>query len=437
MANTFESDDDDDFYTPSVADFSNMFSSIQQQVRKEAASSCLQSKPISNTNRITTAKSSSKLLKKTKLDDAPKTKSSTSLSPNTFKKEGAEAAGVSDDLHDLIAQANKIIVEAPPAPSSSSQNGMAESKYASKRKIPSSSSAVSKPKKAHSSTPSTAKAAPMTVDSMISSSISAAVAAAASASSKRRGRPPKSKGGGGTASTSSFTSALDLGTVVQNGKRRSTRKDKKRVPEVLSLVVSSDEDEEVVEGVDVSLNFAQNESLMDEVEENVVENMYTVRINWKDEILRFTVPNGTKVSKIRMDIADTVSVRADNLVVLEGEGREVSDNTLVQNLPFGILDVFERKPIFVTNNNNSKSKKVDPDCIQVKVQGCGGYRERLIVFIKKTTHIKQLIDDFVEKYGYHDKHFKLVFDGDTVDLSETAESLDLDGGEMFDIVEVK
>jgi len=188
-----------------------------------------------------------------------------------------------------------------------------------------------------------------------------------------------------------------------------------------------------VEGVDISLNLSQNEMLTadDDVEE-VVAGMTTVRVQWKTQVFRFTVPNGTKLSKIRMDVAEKISVRADNLVIMEDE-EELSDNTLVQNLPFYILEVFERQPIAVTNN----VRNVDPNCIQVKVQGCGGYRERLIVFIKKTTHIKQLVDDFVKKYGYQGKQFKLIFDGDTVDLTETAESLDLDGGEMFDIVEIK
>ncbi|CAL8133937.1 unnamed protein product [Orchesella dallaii] len=385
--------DDYEFVTPTVEHYSKLFADIDEQIRTDA-------------------------------NPSSKIESSTSLSPNTSKNdENSDTSDTSEDLYDLVAEANKMI-DAAPKPSPSSKKRMVESKSPSKIKV--SSRTTSNPK-ARSRTPSKRKTTSMTADhTIISPRTRAAVAAAGSAPPLKRERQLRSQSLTATTSTSSISAPV-FETVTQNKRRRSTLKDEKPVPEVVTLMeTSSDEDEEIVEGTDIDLDLNQNE---------FVANFCTVRIRWKNEILRFTVPEETKMSKIRMELSERISIRADNLLVLGLDTREVSDYVIVKNLPIGILEVFDRPPIPVTNNN--RAKQVDLGIIQVKIQGCKGYRERLLVFIKKTTHIKQLVDDFVEKYGYHGKHFKLVFDGDTVDLSETPESLDLDGGEMFDIVEVK
>ncbi|CAL8132019.1 unnamed protein product [Orchesella dallaii] len=396
--------DDYEFVTPTVEHYSKLFADTNEQIRKDAPSSSLQSLSCSTKSAITDANLCSKI------------ESSASLSSNTSKNdENSDTSDTSEDLYDLVAEANKMIAAAP-KPSPSSQKRMVEAKSAAKRKV-------------SSRTTSKRKATSLTADhTIISPRTRAAVAAAGSAPPPKRERQLRSQSLTATTSSSSISAPV-FETVTQNKRRRSTLQDKKPVPELVRLTeTSSDEDEEVVEGmdIDVDLDLNQNE---------FVDNLCTVRIRWKDEILRFTVPEETKMSKIRMEISERISIRADNLLILGLDTREVSDYVIVKNLPIGILEVFERPPIPVTNNN--RAKQVDLGIIQVKIQGCKGYRERLLVFIKKTTHVKQLVEDFVEKYGYHGKHFKLVFDGDTVDLSETPESLGLDGGEMFDIVEVK
>lgn len=141
-----------------------------------------------------------------------------------------------------------------------------------------------------------------------------------------------------------------------------------------------------------------------------------------------------------MELGGRVSTRADDLVILDDENNEeVSDNTPVTDIPFEkTLEAFQREKSIAINNGNSNinAKNIDRDCVVIKLQGCGGYRERYTVVIKRTTHVKQLIDDYVEKFHHQGKNFKLQFDGDDIDSSETPESLDLENGDMIDVREV-
>lgn len=50
--------------------------------------------------------------------------------------------------------------------------------------------------------------------------------------------------------------------------------------------------------------------------------------------------------------------------------------------------------------------------------------------------MKQAMDDYIEKFGFQGKNFRLELDGDTIDLTETPESLDLENDVMIDIVEL-
>lgn len=140
------------------------------------------------------------------------------------------------------------------------------------------------------------------------------------------------------------------------------------------------------------------------------------------------------MSKVRMDIAERVGSRADNIVILDGQTYEVPDKMLVEEIPYGrTLEAFENESVKISE---VKLRDLDENSVLIKLQGQGGYRERYAVVIKKTTHVKQLIEDYKEKFGHHDKEFKLMFDGDDIDLSETAETLDLENNDMMDVVEV-
>lgn len=146
------------------------------------------------------------------------------------------------------------------------------------------------------------------------------------------------------------------------------------------------------------------------------------------------------MSQLRMQLGERVSTRADDLVILDDENNEeISDNTPVTSIPSEkVLEAFEREKPLSTNNgkSNINAKNVDPNSVIIKLQGCGGYRERYTVVIKRSTHVKQLIDDYIEKFQLHGKKFKLEFDGEDIDLTETPESLDLESGDMIDVREV-
>lgn len=162
-----------------------------------------------------------------------------------------------------------------------------------------------------------------------------------------------------------------------------------------------------------------------------------------------------------MNVAEKIGLRPDDIIICdEEEDVEVSDMLKLGDLPeMRVLYAQERSATIIKDDSSSSSqsqsqqsqttkpttqrskkppKKVtrDPDAIEVKVQGGGGHRERHSVFIKKTTQIKQVLNDYVAKYKLEGKRLKLVFDGDDVDLSETPESLDLESGDLVEVVEV-
>lgn len=75
---------------------------------------------------------------------------------------------------------------------------------------------------------------------------------------------------------------------------------------------------------------------------------------------------------------------------------------------------------------------VDKDSITIKLQ-TKDHKKSLSISIKKTQKIKVLLMKCAEQLKVPEDKIKFQFDGEEVELTETPDSLDLEGGECFDM----
>lgn len=99
---------------------------------------------------------------------------------------------------------------------------------------------------------------------------------------------------------------------------------------------------------------------------------------------------------------------------------------------FCLFHVSEGGIIDGNTEHNIVNTNVDKDSINIKIQ-TKDQKKSLNLYIKKGQKIKVLIMKCAEQLKISEDKIKLQFDGEPVHPNETPESLDLEGGECFDM----
>lgn len=82
--------------------------------------------------------------------------------------------------------------------------------------------------------------------------------------------------------------------------------------------------------------------------------------------------------------------------------------------------------------SNNKDKSNDEDICTIKVQ-TANKKQSLTISLKKDERFKALFTHCAEQLGVKEKDLKFFFDGEQISLTDTPESLDLEGEACIDL----
>lgn len=145
----------------------------------------------------------------------------------------------------------------------------------------------------------------------------------------------------------------------------------------------------------------------------------------------------TKFSKIRMELAQRVGNRPDNIAIVDGND-EVPDSKMALSVPHDkIFETQERPNINIHAGTAWKAEDLKDDFLLIRLQTRGLYRDRYSFAMRKGTYFRQLVYDYKMRIGFPTKNYKLMLDGEHVDLDKTPEALNLGHNDMLDIIELQ
>lgn len=177
---------------------------------------------------------------------------------------------------------------------------------------------------------------------------------------------------------------------------------------------------------------------IDEIEE---DDEINVRVLTKNGVQRFKIKQTQPFRIVYERLAKLEETQIECLVLMHNS-KKINYNDTPKSLNLKILDIIEcgrvaavfKESIQIINNDDDEEPdNLEPNELTVILQTQEGRKSRLRFLIRKSEKMSNVLKKYCEKKSLDAKLFMLEFDGERVDVDETPEDLDLDGGEMFEV----
>lgn len=183
-----------------------------------------------------------------------------------------------------------------------------------------------------------------------------------------------------------------------------------------------------------NLSTVLNDSpLLVDSDEDDTEEIVNVKVVWRHgDPHSFPIAKKKDIGSIFEFFAKQENVCTDN-ILLSKKDKVLSPHSTPLSIDYKVTDILEGG---ILQNGTAKptgSNQQDKDCIEVKVQQ-KNVKKPLLIQLHKSNDMHILAKKVASELGIDESKLKFNFDGDMLDLDETVESLDLEGGECFDLV---
>ncbi|XP_046618200.1 uncharacterized protein CG4449-like [Neodiprion virginianus] len=187
-------------------------------------------------------------------------------------------------------------------------------------------------------------------------------------------------------------------------------------PEDMIVTMNSDDDKDAA-GDDALVNYEM-----------------TIKINWQSARLeRVPLRRYQEFSKVFEYFSTMVNIPQERIWLVLRNEITIKPSDTPDSLGLTIVDIIEGGIIDGSTEHRCTDKTiVDKDSINIKIQ-TKDQKKTLNISIKKGQKIKVLMMKCAEQLNIPEDKIKFQFDGEPVHPNETAESLDLEGGECFDM----
>merc|ERR1711874_393779 len=146
-------------------------------------------------------------------------------------------------------------------------------------------------------------------------------------------------------------------------------------------------------------------------------------MGWKAEVMRVPVEGQMRMGRVMDDVAVVVGATAGHVVLYKDQEIVKREDT-VAGLGLSIVSVLEaRQRVDIDENTGA---------VEVKLQ-TSDRRATVMVKMKPVDSVQSLMEVFEQKTGHKMDTFRFMFDGEELRKEETAESLELEGGECIDV----
>ncbi|XP_052233265.1 NFATC2-interacting protein-like isoform X2 [Dreissena polymorpha] len=209
------------------------------------------------------------------------------------------------------------------------------------------------------------------------------------------------------------------------GKQRSYRTKKKRDLENAVKVLDAD-----LQYAQSQLNWSNNSIVGEDVcvIDDVEDDTTTVRILVHGQIERFQLRPDDPMSLLISQIAQQNDRDGDNIMlVLNDRSLKLSDTPASLNL--SVADIITCH--ILEQSHTHKTVVIDADMIEVVVQ-TSTLKHKETIRVGSNASVGTIIEEYSKRTGKN--VVKVRFDGDTVNLKDTVQSLGLEDGDILDVL---
>ncbi|KAL1465717.1 hypothetical protein WDU94_005260 [Cyamophila willieti] len=174
--------------------------------------------------------------------------------------------------------------------------------------------------------------------------------------------------------------------------------------------------------------------LIDSDNECDADDIVNVKVVWRQsEPHSFPIVKKKDLGSIYEFFAKRENVTIQK-ILLSKKDQVLSPHCTPLSIEYKVTDILEGGILEETvNKHQGASNQQDKNCIEVKVQQ-KNVKKPLLIQLHKSNEMHILAKKVAAELGIDEEKLKFNFDGDVLDLDETVESLDLEGGECFDLV---
>jgi len=179
---------------------------------------------------------------------------------------------------------------------------------------------------------------------------------------------------------------------------------------------------------DISLG-DEGDLLISDDEEQEEKDSIELKVRWKTEIVRVKVNQIDRMGKVMDKLGEEVNMPVGDISLYLGENSEeqISRDSTVCGLGLSIVSVLYGRGRVVAEGAK------DEGTIQVKLQTKDRRAQPVILDIRPTDTMETVMEKFSTQTGLDRKKLKFFFDGEQLEGETTAEDLELEGGECFDV----
>jgi len=163
-------------------------------------------------------------------------------------------------------------------------------------------------------------------------------------------------------------------------------------------------------------------------------NTFELKVRWKTEILRFEVYEFDRISKVLEKVAEhsKVPIKELHLYMDQTSLEPISSDKTIKDLDLSVVSVLNVR-MKVVNVDNDESGAANGGDIELKLQTKDRRNQPVMIKISSTDTMGTVMENYCQKTELERSKVKFFFDGELLNEEDTAQDLDLEGGECIDV----
>ena len=164
---------------------------------------------------------------------------------------------------------------------------------------------------------------------------------------------------------------------------------------------------------------------------SVEDNSFELKVRWKADVLRIDVDPSFRMSQVLEAVAEKAGVTARELSLYQDQvsGAAIPRDATVRALGLSIVSVLHARVKVVTVEEAGSGEKG----IEVKLQTKDRRAKHVTLRIELQDKMETVMEKFCQESELERAQVKFFFDGELLNPDETAEDLELEGGECIDV----
>ena len=166
------------------------------------------------------------------------------------------------------------------------------------------------------------------------------------------------------------------------------------------------------------------------------EATFELKVFWKMQVFRFEVKQTDKMSKVMEKIAELAGISVNDISIYKDQvsGVAMPRDATVQSQGLSIVSVLHaRAKVITVDEDGDTPLAAHTGAIELKLQTKDRRAQPVTVKINASDKMEVVIQKYCEESKIERGKVKFSFDGEQLNPDETAEDLDLEGGECIDV----